>query len=195
MSLICYYIRTELGALEVLSKNPDLIFEDDWPDLPPGSEVIDIDKAYDAIAWLASPVARADAAHSARLIADPDWPDAKANVDRLNEMAIDDAFAAVKGVTDERVDGFDFGLGAARVFRPERVQSLAAVVCALDEDVLRRAADFSVMDKHDVQPSGWLEEGEGEAILSTYVFPHLRRLKAFYAKARRLNQAVLVVWT
>ncbi len=195
MGLVCYYVRTGEEAFDVLSKNPDVIFEDDLPDLPPGSEVIDIDKAYEALEWLASPVKRAESLHSAKLIREPDWPasEARASVVRLDEMVLDDAYAAIHGIGDERVEGFDFGLGPARIFRPDRVRSLAAVVGALDEDDLRRNADFVVMDRDYVQPDDW--QSEGEDLLATYIFPALRRLKAFYAAASHAGQAVLVVWT
>ena len=194
MSQICYYIRTGEAALEVVSKDPEAIFGD-LADFPEGSEVIDIGKAYEALEWLASPTKRADQLHTARLIRDRDWPDdeVRASVARLDEMVVDDAFAAIHGIADERVEGFDFGLGPARIFRPDRVMSLAVVVGALDEDELRRNADFVVMDRDLVQPDDWQEEGED--ILASYIFPALRRLKAFYAAASRANQMVLVVWT
>jgi hypothetical protein len=188
---ICYYIRTGEEALEILKGNPDAIFGD-LAGLPRGSEVIDIDKAYDALAWLASPVKRADTLHMARLIHERDWPHSQIaeSAARLNEMVVDDAYAAIEGLTDERADGFDLGLGDAAVFLPDRVRSLADAISALDEGDLRRNADFPLMDEQDVQPSGWLEEGE--QILSTYTLPALRRLKSFYEAASRQNQTVLV---
>jgi hypothetical protein len=194
MSRICYYVRTGEAALDILSNEPDSIFSD-LRDLPSGSEVVDIDKAYDAIAWLASPLKRAEALHSARLIADPGWSDAdvRESICRLNEMAADDALIAIEGVTDERIDGFDFGLGGAAVFRPGKVQSLALALSKLDEDTLRRNADFALMDQHDVQPGDWQKEGEDT--LAAYILPALSRLKAFYATASELKQIVLVVWT
>ena len=194
MGLVCYYIRTGEEALEVLSRDPEAIFGD-LADLPQGSEVIDIDKAYDALEWLASPLKRAESLHSARLIRERDWPssEARASVARLSEMAVDDVFAAIHGLADDRVEGFDFGLGPAVIFRPDRVKSLAVAVGALDEGDLRRNADFVVMDRDLVQPDDRQEEGED--ILASYIFPALRRLNAFYAAASRANQTVLVVWT
>jgi hypothetical protein len=177
MSLICHYVRTGEAALEVVSRDPEAIFGD-LADLPEGSEVIDIDKAYDALEWLGSPVKRAGTLHSAKLIREPDWPasEARASVARLNEMVVDDVFAAIHGIADERVEGFDFGLGPARIFRPDRVRSLALAVGALDEAELRRNADFVVMDRDLVQPDDWQEEGED--ILASYILPALRRLKS-----------------
>ena len=194
MSLICYYVRTGEEACEVLKESPDAIFED-LAGFPEGTEVMDIDKAYDALTWLVSPVKRAETLHMARLVSDKDWPDSEAreSVARLDAMTVDDALFAIEGRPGERLEGFDLGMGAAVVFAPDRVRSLAAVVSALDEDALRRSADFPMMDEHDVQPSGWLEEGD--EILSDYILPALRRLKAFYEAASRLNQTVLVVWT
>jgi hypothetical protein len=193
--MICYYIRTGEEALDALSGDDDAVLAYDQADLPAGVEIIDIDKAYDAIAWLASPVKRAQTHHSARLVRERDWPHSEVleSVARLNGMEIDDVLAAVEGQSGEPAAGFEFSLAAVR-FPPDRVHRLAAAVCALDEDALRQAADFAVMDQDDVQPWGWLEGDEGEAILTTYVLPRLRKLKAFYVEASRLNQMVVVVW-
>jgi len=192
MSIICYYIRTDHAALEVLTLNPEAIFGD-LADLPQASEVIDVDKAYDALSWLVSPLKRAEAAHMARLIGDPDWPDeaVQDSVARLNSMDVDDALVAIEGQNKERLDDIDLGLGGAVIFWPDRVRELALALSKLDEDPIRRDVDFALMDEHDVQPAGWLQEGE--EILESYVLPTLRRLKAFYAAASELNQLVLLV--
>ncbi|HWA59814.1 MAG TPA: DUF1877 family protein [Caulobacteraceae bacterium] len=193
MSRICYYVRTGQKGLEVLSADPQAILDPGV--LPVDAEVMDIDKAYDPIAWLASPLKRAETAHLTRLINEPRWPDdeAQASARRLDEMAIDDAAAAIEGRSEERMDKIDLGMGGAAVFRPDQVKRLARAVSDLRQELLRQQADFRAMDEDDVQPGGWIQEGE--SLLATYVFPALTRLKAFYAAASQQGQTVLVVWT
>jgi len=194
MSIICYYFRTTQAALGVLSEDPEAIFGD-LTDLPPGSEVIDIDRAYDGLGWLVSPLRRAEAAHAIRLIREPDWPnaEARASVARLNAMVVDDALTAIEGRSEERFDAIDLGLGGAALFEPDVVRRLSLVLAGIDEATLRERADFRAMDEDDVMPGNWQEEGED--IFETYLVPALERLKAFYAAAAESGQIVLVMWS
>jgi hypothetical protein len=59
MSIICNYIRCSPAQIEALSAVLEVIL--DLERYPAGVEVIDIDKAYEARAWLVSPL-RADLA-------------------------------------------------------------------------------------------------------------------------------------
>lgn len=191
MSIICYYVSAAMAAVPALQSSPDTIFE--AASRPAGVEVMDIDKAYEALAWLSSPLKRAEVAHNTRLMRDPDWPigEARASVAALNAMAMDDELAAFEGRTDERIDRIDFGMGGASFFPPPRVRELSSAISSLSEDDLRAQADFKEMDRHDVQPGYWLEEGDD--LLETYLLPGLRRLKSFYESAASKNEAVLVV--
>jgi hypothetical protein len=72
MSIICNYIRCSPAQIEALSEVPEIIF--DLERCPGGVEVINIDKAYEGLAWLVSPLKRAELTHRRRLIDEPDWP-------------------------------------------------------------------------------------------------------------------------
>jgi hypothetical protein len=193
MSIICNYIRCSPAQIEALSEVPEVIL--DLERCPAGVEVIDIDKAYEALAWLVSPLKRAEAAHDRRLIVERDWPDAeaRASVANLSSMPMDDAYVAIEGRSDERIDAINFGLGGAAYFSPERVSALSKAISMLSEASLRAQLDFAAMDENDVTPGYWVEEGEDT--FRSYLLPAIRRLQGFYASASANGQAVLVVCT
>lgn len=193
MSMICHYVRTSEDRLPALSRRPETIVEGGTSRVE-GVEAIDIDRAHEALAWLASPLKRAEQAHNTRLIFDSAWPDddARASVARLRAMPLDDALAAIEGRSSERLEAIDFGLGGAACFPPDRVRELSAALSALTEEALRARLDFAAMDEQDVVPGYWAEEGEDT--FQTYLLPALRRLQDFYAAAAAAGEVVLVVW-
>jgi hypothetical protein len=193
MSIICNYIRCSPAQIEALSDGPEVIFESErWP---AGIEVINIDKAYEGLAWLVSPLKRAQVSHLRRLISEPDWPDAeaRASVAHLNSMPMDDAYVAIEGRADQRIDAINFGLGGAAHFPPERVSALSKAISMLSEASLHAQLDFAAMDENDVTPGFWIMEGEDN--FRSYLLPAIQRLQAFYASASANGQAVLVVRT
>jgi Domain of unknown function (DUF1877) len=193
MSIICTYIRCSPAQIEALSEAPEVILDEER--CPAGVEVIDIDKAYEALAWLVSPLKRAQVSHLRRLINEPAWPnaEARASVANLNSMPMDDAYVAIEGRARESIDAINFGLGGAAHFAPERVSALSKAISMLSEASLRAQLDFAAMDENDVTPGPWVEEGEDT--FRSYLLPALRRLQGFYASASANGQAVLVVRT
>ena len=193
MSIICTYIRCSPAQIEALSKVPEIIF--DLERCPAGVEVIDIDKAYEALAWLVSPLKRAQVSHLRRLISEPDWPnaEARASVANLNSMPMDDAYVAIERRARESIDAINFGLGGAAHFAPERVSALSKAISTLSEASLRTQLDFAAMDENDVTPGPWVEEGEDT--FRSYLLPALQRLQEFHASASANGQTVLVVRT
>jgi hypothetical protein len=193
MSMIAYYVRLDSAAVDELTGHPDSIFDKDR--LPTGAETIDIDLAWDALAWLASETKRAEVSHNGRLMRDNEWrgDEVRASVARLDAMPIDDALAAIEGRAERRIEGIDFGLGGAAYFAPERVSELSAALAELTDERLREQVDFETMERDMVQPDYWTEEGED--LFRTYVLPARDRLQRFYADAAAADQAVLVVWS
>ena len=191
MSIICYYVSAALATVPMIEASPDVIF--DPASRPPGVEVIDVDKAYEALAWLSSPLKRAETEHQTRLIREPNWnvTEARASVAALDAIPMDDSLAALEGRTDDRNESIDFGMGAAAFFPPARVRELSTSLNGLSEEDLRAQANFETMDEQDVQPGNWVIEGED--ILSSYLIPGFRRLQRFYGSAAAQDQAVLVV--
>ena len=193
MSIICNYIRCSPAQIKALSEVPEVIFNEE--ECPTGVEVIDIDKAYEALAWLVSPLKRAELLHLHRLITDPDWPnaEARASVANLHSLPIDDAYVAIEGRSHEKIEAINFGLGGAAYFSPERVSALSKTISALSEATLRDQLDFAAMDENDVTPGCWVQEGE--ETFRCYLLPAIQRLQGFYASASANGQAVLVVRT
>jgi hypothetical protein len=193
MSIICNYIRCSPAQIEALGEVPEVIL--DGEQCPAGVEVIDINKAYEALAWLVSPLKRAEAVHDRRLINEPDWPDAeaRASVANLNSMPMDDAYVAIERRARESIDAINFGLGGAAHFAPERVSALSKAISTLSEASLRTQLDFAAMDENDVTPGPWVEEGEDT--FRSYLLPALQRLQEFHASASANGQTVLVVRT
>lgn len=187
-------MRVDPNQLDAAAENLDAVLSGDFKD--GGCEVIDIDRAYEPLAWLASPLKRAEMAHNSRLIFDDDWPDeeARASVARLGEMDVDDWLTAIEGRSDNLTSQIDFGLGDSAIFSSERVKELAQALENLNEPILREHLDFSIMDKEDVQPGYWQEEGEegGEDTFQSYVLAGLKRLQTFYRQAADAQQTVLI---
>jgi hypothetical protein len=194
MSVIAYYMRIDTDQIDSAAANFDAVLEGRFD--AGGCEVINIDKAYEPLAWLASPLSRAEAAHNDRAMFDDDWPDeeARESVKKLEELALDDLLVAIEGRSTVRTDKISFGLGDSALFSPERVEELNRAIGALSEAVLRQQLDFELMEELDVQPGYWLEEGEegGEDTFQTYVLIGLKRLQDFYMAAAVGNQAVLI---
>ena len=191
MSIIAYYLRANEGDLPAIRENATAYFfgERTLPDV----EAIDIDKAYEPLAWLASPLKREEMAHMAALIMDTMSDDeARANVARLDEMSADPYLVALEGRTDQNDPAIDLGMGPAAYFTPDHVAELSAALGGLNEDQLRASYDPASMEQQMVSPDGWLDEGH--EILSEYVFPALSRLKQFYSAAANLGQRVIIAY-
>ncbi|HEY3796723.1 MAG TPA: DUF1877 family protein [Caulobacteraceae bacterium] len=192
MSLICYYVRAAPNCVTALTL--DELFSEE-AEADPRFEMIDIDKAHEALAWLASPLKRLEVEHDRRQRRDLNWPDdaQRASVARLNAMEIDGALAAIQGAARERTAFADPQIGTVAMFSPARVVELSDALGTLDQERLRQELDFQVMDADDVGPGSWLEDGE--ALFRTYLLPNLMRLKQFYEAAVAERQAVFVLWT
>jgi hypothetical protein len=190
VSIIYYYARVDANCARTLAE--DDIFGD-AASKPEGMEVIDIDKAHEALAWLASPTKRAEVAHRQRLIRDPNWAltEARANVARLNAMPQDDPLVALQGSASYTIERPELPFLATMLFPPERVRSLSASLGRLTEPSLREHLDFRVMEEDDVVPGYW--GSEGEETFNDYLMPALKRLQRFYEAAAERGQAILLL--
>lgn len=190
MSAKARYIRAAPAMIRWLCTDRDVTFV--GRPFPPGVALIDIDRFHVALAWLVSPLKRAEHAYLARLIAEPEWPDAEISARRaaLDATPVDDALAAIEGWTAEPVTVGDAGRGGG-VFPPERVRVLFAALAAIGEESLRARLDFAALDAALVPPDAWLEAGE--ALFTAGVLPALHALRDFYRAAAEAGEAVLVV--
>lgn len=192
MSIICYYVRVAPRRLETLTTED--IFPE-YPAEPVGLEIVDIDKAYEALAWLASPRKRAEMASMRQARLDSEWSADKQRTSdaRLETIPEDAALTALEGRSSLELASIDCGMGPSAFLLPEQVSALSAALSEITEDVLRGQLDFRAMEDNDVQPGWWAEDGE--ETFRVYLMPALKRLQCFYAVAALENEAVIVVWT
>ena len=132
--------------------------------------------------------------YHSRLVTDRDWPDedARAAHAAIDDIPIDHALCAIEGSKIHSIVFPNIGLGA--VLHPvARVPILSAALDQMSEDSLRPQLDFALMDRDDVLPGYWTEDGEDNFLF--YLLPHLSRLQRFYRTATDAREAVLLIWT
>jgi hypothetical protein len=210
MSIVSYHARVGESLLEALQTNPDLFWELPKNAGPVEAELFFIDKDWRALSWLLSAKAREDQKHEAVGFAihwresrgekrdDVPWEVCKAReaskwgielVD-TDRMPDDPALVAIegRGPRDARLAGIGYG---GRVFIPKEVADLTAALAPLTEAEMRANFDPQVMEKFDVAGILWTEEEPD--VLDTILIPIFNGLMAFYGRAARAGQYVLVV--
>ena len=194
MSVVVTYVRLSHEQLERAALHPDVIHrlggEEDHPAYG-GAETLYFDKAYEPIAWLLSPLARAQADHTDRLFRNPDEPDeaARSRVAAMKAMPIDPAWEALHGDRGHVDPRFDIGLDPPAVMSPDKVRALSEVLDKISRADLERHFDLAEMDRLDLC---YLDE---EDVMDEYVLPEFERLQAFYRAAAANNQVVMVLFT
>ncbi|MCC4634972.1 DUF1877 family protein [Xanthomonas dyei] len=160
----------------------------------PGAEVIDVDRAWGPMAWLASSTKRLEDEHNWRVMSAPDLDGAfiAASSARLDATPVDLPLVAIEGRSEKSIEAIDSGMGPAAMFDPAQVQELSSALHTLQDSDLRNALDPERMDEMQVFPGYWREETN---LLDTYILPNLRRLREFYATAASSGQAVIVWYT
>ncbi len=210
MSIVAYYARLSAEQIERCANDPSTLADGSAP----GIEVIDIDRAYEPMAWLLSPCKRAEQDYQALLLdemarkpAPPSLIGRIAGIFRiraafepsatLNAKAaaadvvqLDPVLRAIEGRSETRDARFDFGLGDAAVFNPDEVAALSAALHSLVPGSLEEHYRPAEMDRSRVFPEYW--EEEGRELMEDYVIPSLARLQAFYRAAESEKQHVLV---
>jgi len=213
MSIVAYYARLSADQLESCAKNPMALAETSIP----GIEVIDIDRAYEPLAWLLSPCKRAEQEYSALLLDEmtqvPESPSflsriaglfkkkgtfqpsetLKAKAAATDATPLDSVLIAIEGRTENRDERFDFGLGNAAVFNPAEVASLNSALQSLAPSALEEHYNPELMDRMRVFPEHWVDEGRD--LMDSYVLPSLARLQVFYRAAASEKQHVMVWYT
>jgi hypothetical protein len=192
---------------ERCASNPEALFSAKVE----GVEVVDIDKAYEPLAWLLSPCKRAEQDYTAllhkELSAPPPRPSLlgrllgrKAEFEPSPELTrkgaaadavpADPVLVAVEGRSETRDERFDPGTGPAALFAPHEVAELSAALSSVTPESLRLHYSPELMDRMLVFPEHWREEGE--ELLSEYVAPSLVKLQQFYRAAAEREEYVLV---
>lgn len=211
MSIVAYYARLNAAQIEQFSSDPSTLESG----AEPGIEIIDVDRAYEPVAWLLSERKRAEQAHWAMLMRDMEARetvrpsflariarrfqkkqafqpsaalDAKAAAAEAIEM--DSLVVAIEGRSENRDERFELGLDPPAVFTPDEVAMLSSALQAVQPAALEQQFNPSLMDDMSVFPQHWQEEGR--ELMDTYVIPAFVRLQAFYRDAHAEGQHVLV---
>jgi hypothetical protein len=183
MGMVAYFARVNEDQLGQLRRDPQLVWASEFTSQA-GVEVIDIDKAWDAICYLLCDSTREMARWNRAAMMDDELPAAEPDT-KVNAIA-----TSIMGASENRVAEIDCGYGGAANFAPGEVAAFAQELSAVTLDRLRQHLDFQEMDRLMVNPDGWLDDGEG--IFSEYVVPLFNRVREFYRRAAGQRQRVLV---
>lgn len=217
MSIVAYYARLSSDQLAGCVANPKKLASGAVDDLT-GAEVIDIDRAWEPLAWLVSSCKRIEQEHntlvmneimSERRPAKPSLgvrlaqlfrgkpkqktePSAavKESLRKADEAELDLPLVAIEGRTELRGEQLNFGMGAAAVFPPEQVANLQKALAAVSTQVVEAQYKPELMDQMGVFPEHWVEEGRD--LMDNYILPNLKKLQVFYSRAAESGQTVLV---
>lgn len=209
MGITASYARVSSSDLDGIRAEPDEFWEVEemsW-DLsetaPKISERLELDKMWDNLSWLCSPLGRAEAHQMAALVrigtrikAKDEFKAALAKeVARMGLIWVDPdtlpddpILSAIQGRrgNDQKSDIPDCGLHAS-IFTPAEVENLYSALSALNLDDLRKR--FVVREIEALQLAGDWEEYE----LEKFYLPAFQRLKTLYGRAARAGQHVIVV--
>ena len=197
MSVVVYYARLSSEQLERLANSPEsarsLILaggSESHPDFP-GLGRLYLDRAYEPIAWLLSPRARAEADHMRRLVENPSDPPeaARGRVAAIDAMPMDPAYEALHGSRSYVDDRFAIGLGSPAVFPVAKVRALSAALDQISCADLERG-----FDREEIVRVG-MTYCDDDDIMDEYILPEFKRLQAFYRAAAANNQVVMVVFS
>jgi hypothetical protein len=188
MSVIANYVRVSDEQLSAWRSNPNFMNEVAAGRVP-GAEHCDIDKAYQAVAWLLSPAKREEQRRYAGALAGTGEVDAD-----YSDLAPDLLLAAIEGrsADDKREPQIEYGLGEACVFAPSFVEEIDRALSAITREAFRENFSPEVMMEQMVDPEIW---DEGEGVLDEFLFPAFERLREFFARAAAAKQNVVVVYT
>jgi hypothetical protein len=210
MSIVSYHARVDESFLGTLQTNPDLFWELPKRAGPAEAELLFIDKDWRALSWLLSAKGREEQKQEAVQFARM-WttssagkfgrfsgPSAKVQktagmvIDMVDTklMPDDPALTAIegRGPQDPRLAEIGYG---GRVFTPAEVADLSAALDGITDGDLRAQFDPQVMEDFDVAGILWTEEEPD--VLDVILLPVFNRLRAFYGRATRAGQYVLVV--
>lgn len=176
MSVIASYARLNAESIELCRTDPNWL-EALYSRATPGSEVIDVDKACDAIVWLLSrlPAPQGAAADGVGFVVRRSFAPLLRGEGAISENQLDAPY------------------GPASRLTAEQVAELSAWLQSVDPAQMRSRYDPHRMDSEQVYPQIWSEEGA--AVFDDYLLPHFRSLQAFFSRATQARQQVLVFFT
>ena len=204
MSIVAYYARLSVEQLNDCAISPDSLSSGSMDHLP-GAAVIDIDRSWEPMAWLISSCKREEHKHNALVMKDlitkqraPKQslvsrlagmfngarksplvsPEVRGSLKRIDDTFPDLPLVAIEGRAEVRDERFNFGMGAAAVFPPADVLKLHEALSAITTANLEHQYAPDEMDRLDVFPGRWKEEGR--EMMNQYVLANFLRLQSFY---------------
>jgi len=203
MSVIANHVRLPDDTLEEWCADPNLL-QQLHSGTRPGVEYIDLDKSWEAIAWLLSECKREEKKRESDSFPDTDdldpdddaaWDAAFANAPVADYQGLtpDLLLVAVEGRGDKREDRLDYGYGPACILDKATVREINGALRNVTVDDLRQHYDPELMDRHKVYPQIWANEGL--AALEEYVIPYFNQLCDLYRNAAEANQKVVVFFS
>jgi hypothetical protein len=210
MGIVAYYLDVDAAQLAVLKTRPELVWSIASDPRFAKASMIDNDKDWEVLSWLASPKKRVEKCQEVawRAVSDTDAGQ-KASPDEFKRLVAksvkkfgcpsdtlesDALLKAIegRGTEKEREPLLNYGLGAARVFPPGEVKLLAVAFAKLDPAMLRMHFNRKEMARFDVGGMDWATESD--QVFDEFLDPSFRKLSGFYQRASKLNHYVLVIY-
>lgn len=189
VSMITCYARLAASQIQELKPSPETLARL-HEHIPPGGEVIDLDKAAGVIAWLLSPCKRAEQIEFATLLNQDLGEETSPAIDPQPIPPLDELAMCIEGRGATKIAGLDVGFGPACEFQPEDVTRFSAALENVNDAVLRKELNFELMDTLYLPVEYWQEEGE--ETFTQYIVPQFEKLKRFYKAAANASQSVIV---
>lgn len=211
MSIVANYARLSAAELALVKAAPPRLW--DLPDMSPdaaeaSSELLYLDKTWEALSWLCSDVGRAEARNLAAQVRASRNKRERSRFGDDFELSVaaearamgfefvsaellppDPVLTAIQGRPDGD-DGPQLDVGesaAGSIFPPHEVLTLLAVLDALDPADLLDRFDIDEMTALNLPCDG------DESELEEFILPALESLKTLYERAARAGQHVVVV--
>lgn len=215
MSILAYYVHITDVQLQAVRERPALIWNINNDPRFAKAALFDVDKDYEVLAWLLSPKKKSEQVQQlARYRAIDRETASKANYNKEEfklavkeeltklEAAEEDTTALATDAVLEAIEGrgtdaqrdpkINFGLGAARLFKPNEVKKLSAALQKVTDADLLKSFNRKTMEKFDVGGIAWLDEQD--SVLDEILLPSFHKLRAFYSDAAKSGHYVIVIY-
>ncbi|MBR7781038.1 DUF1877 family protein [Undibacterium luofuense] len=215
MGIIAYYVHVDADQLKTIKEKPALVWNIKNDARFNKAEIIDVDKDWQILSWLASPNKRREQQQTTAMmrVMDRRNADELMQDDKKYDKAIAEECAKLgvkpenmrdipsdpmvralegRGTEKQREAAFNFGFGGARVFPPEEVKIIAVSFSNFKESELNANFNRKEMHKFNVGGVNWLNEND--TVLNNFLIPSFRKVSRFYQNAASLNHYVLVIY-
>ena len=215
VSIIFYFLHVDDAQLSAVRERPAIVWNLQSDPRFKTAKLVDIDKDYEVLAWLLSPKKRQEQARQIAFfnahrrqeqtrveyskavflqIVDEELVKLGVVKEDPDKIPTDPLLEALegRGTEAQREPKINFGLGAARLFKPAEVTRAASALSGVNVKELRKSFDRSVMAKFDVGGIGWLEENDDA--FEKFLVPQFDKIRSFYVEAAKLGHYVLVIY-